>query len=115
VKEILDFSKEETAADVVKVSAKDEGSGNELAEQQKSTITNRLLSSAKDGTDAVISHVGSSKNHELRAYCVHLRTVGDIQNKEQQVWSVQSKLASFFKIKNRRCGLFRQNLRVSSK
>ena len=78
VNEILDFSKEGIAADVVNVSAKEEESGNGLDEQQKPTIKNKLLISAKDGTDAVISHVGSSKIRELRAYYVHLRTVGGI-------------------------------------
>jgi hypothetical protein len=53
---------EETAADVAKASAMEEGSHNELDEPQDSTMDNKLLRSTRDGIDAVMEYVGSSTN-----------------------------------------------------
>jgi len=53
---------EEITADVVKASAMEEGSHNELGEPQDSTMNNKLLSSMRDDTDAVMNYVGSSTN-----------------------------------------------------
>jgi hypothetical protein len=49
------LTEEEIAADVIKDSAVEEKSDNELDELQESTIKKKLLSSARDGIDAVIS------------------------------------------------------------
>jgi hypothetical protein len=48
------LTEEETAADVIKDSAMEDESDNKLDELQESTIKKKLLSSATDGTDAVI-------------------------------------------------------------
>jgi hypothetical protein len=95
MKETLDFSlpEEEIAADVIKDSAMEEESDNEL---QESTIKKKLLSSAKDGIDAVMNYLDST-NKKLQKYYGHLRTVREILIKEQQQRSVQTKLDSFFK------------------
>jgi hypothetical protein len=58
----------------------------------------KLLSSARDGTDAVINYVDSSTNQKLQEYYEHLRTVREVLIKEQQQRSVQKKLDSFFKL-----------------
>jgi hypothetical protein len=55
------LTEEEIAADV-KACATEEGSDKELDEPQECTTRNKLLSSARDGTDAAISYVGSSTN-----------------------------------------------------
>jgi len=52
---------EEIAADV-KASAFKEGSYNEVHESQESTDRKKLLSSARDGVDAVINYVVYSTN-----------------------------------------------------
>jgi hypothetical protein len=82
---------EEIAAGVVKASALKEWSCTEVYESQESTIEKELLSCARDGIDAVINYVGSSTNWELQAYYEHLRTVREIQIKEWQQRSVQTK------------------------
>lgn len=89
--------KEEIAADVSKDSAMEEESDNELDELQESAIKKKLLSSAKDGIDAVINYVLSSTNQKLWEYYEHVRTVREILIKEQQQMSLQTKLGSFFK------------------
>jgi hypothetical protein len=61
------------AADVVKASVMKEVTDKELDEPQE-----ELLSSARNGTDAVIYYVGSSTNEKLQAYYKHLRTVREI-------------------------------------
>jgi len=71
------LTKEEIAADV-KASAMKEGPDNELDEPQSSTIKKKLLSSSRDGSDAVINYVGSSTNHELQDYYEQLRSVREI-------------------------------------
>jgi hypothetical protein len=78
------------AADVIKDSAMEEGSDNEL---QETTIKKKLLSSARDGTDAIINYVDSSPNSKLQEYHEHLRTVSEIL----QQTSAQTKLDSFLK------------------
>jgi hypothetical protein len=50
---------EEIAADV-KASALKEGSYNKVYESQESTNRKKLLSSTRDGVDAVINYMGSS-------------------------------------------------------
>lgn len=57
--------------------------------EQKLTIKKKCLSSARDGTDAVIN-VGSSTNQELQEYYKHL--VREIPTKEKQQRSVQTNL-----------------------
>jgi hypothetical protein len=52
---------EEIVADV-KASALKEGLYNEVYESQESKNRKKLLSSARDGVDAVINYVGSSTN-----------------------------------------------------
>jgi hypothetical protein len=52
-----------------------EGPDNELDELQYSTIKKKLLSSSRDGNDAVINYVGSSTNQELQDYYEQLRPV----------------------------------------
>ena len=59
------LTKEEIPAGVVRPTAMDEGSGNELDEPQKTTIKKKLLSSTRNGNDAVINFVGSSTIQEL--------------------------------------------------
>jgi len=51
---------------------------NELDEPQRSTIQNKLLRSARDGTDAVINYAGFSMNPKLQANYEHVRTVWEI-------------------------------------
>jgi hypothetical protein len=67
----------------------EEESDNEL---QEFTTKKKLLSSARDGIDAVINYVDSSTNQQLQEYYEHLRTVRDIRIKEQQQRSVEAKL-----------------------
>jgi hypothetical protein len=50
---------------VIKDSAMEEESDNELDELQESTIKKKLLSSARDGINAVINYVDSSTNQKL--------------------------------------------------
>jgi hypothetical protein len=57
------LTEEEIATDVVKASAMEEGSDNELGELQESTIKKKLLSSAREGIDAIINYVGSSSTN----------------------------------------------------
>ena len=61
------------AADVVKASVMKEATDKELDEPRE-----ELLTSARDGTDAVINYVGSSTNKKLQAYYKHLRNVREI-------------------------------------
>jgi vacuolar-type H+-ATPase subunit I/STV1 len=75
----------------------EEKSDNELDELQESTIKKKLLSSARDGIDAVINYIDSSTNKKLQEYYEHLRTVREILNIEQKQRSVQTKLDSFLK------------------
>jgi hypothetical protein len=82
---------------VIKDSATEEESYNELDEVQESTIKKKLLSSTRDGIDAVINYVDSSTYKNLQEYYEHLRTVREILIKEHQQRSVQAKLDSFFK------------------
>jgi hypothetical protein len=44
----------------------EEESDNELDELQESTIKKKLLSSTRDGTDAVINYVDSSSDQKLQ-------------------------------------------------
>jgi hypothetical protein len=74
--EFQQLTEEEIASSVVMASALEEGSDIELNEPQEFTI--KLLSSARDSIDAVISYVGSSTNRELQAYYEHLSTVREI-------------------------------------
>jgi chlorite dismutase len=90
------LTEEEITADVIKDSAMEEESDYE-ADVQESKIKKKLLSSTRDGTDAVINYVDSSTNKKLQEYYEHLRTVREILIKEQQHRSVQTKLDSFFK------------------
>jgi hypothetical protein len=48
---------EKISADVIKDSAIEEESYNELDELQESIIKKKLLSSSRDGTDALINYV----------------------------------------------------------
>jgi hypothetical protein len=91
------LTEEEIAADVIKDSAMEEESDNELNELKEFTIKKKLLSSARDGTDAVINYVDSSTNQTLQEFYEHLRIVKNILVKEQQQRSVQTKFDSFFK------------------
>jgi hypothetical protein len=88
---------EKIAADVIKNSAMEEESDNELDELQESTIKKKLLSSTRDGIGPVINYVDSSTNQKLQEYYEHLRTVKGILIKEQQQRSVQTELDSFYK------------------
>jgi hypothetical protein len=83
---------EVTAAGVVKASVMKEATDNELDKPRE-----EVLSSTRDGTDAVINYVGSSTNQESQAYYKHPRTVRVILIKEQQQRSVHTVLDSFFK------------------
>jgi hypothetical protein len=74
--EFQQLTEEEIASSVVMASALEEGSDIELNEPQEFTI--KLLSSARDNVDAVISYVGSSTNRELQAYFGHLSTVRSV-------------------------------------
>ena len=58
--------KETVASDVVNASDMEDGSDNELVESLLSTMKKRFLSCGRDGTDVVISYVGSSTNRELQ-------------------------------------------------
>lgn len=58
----LHLTEEEIAAGVVKASALEEGSDNELAKLQEPTIKEKLLSCMRDGIGALINYVGSSRN-----------------------------------------------------
>jgi hypothetical protein len=60
--EFQQLTEEEIASSVVVASALEEGSDNELNDPQECTIKKKLLSSARDSFDAVISYVGSSTN-----------------------------------------------------
>jgi hypothetical protein len=71
---------------------------NELDKLQESTNKKKLLSSARDGTDAVINYVDSSTNQKFQKYYEHPRNVREILIKEHQQRSVQTKLDSFFKL-----------------
>jgi hypothetical protein len=57
--EFQQLAEEEFASSVVKASALEEGSDNELNEPQESTIQKKLLSYARDSIAAVINNVGS--------------------------------------------------------
>jgi hypothetical protein len=91
------LTEEEIAADVIMDSAMEEESYNEQYELQEPTIKKKLLSSGRDGTDALIYYVDSSTNQKLQELNEHLRTVREILIKEQQQRSLQTKLDSFFK------------------
>ena len=91
------LTEEEIPAGVVKASAMDEGSDNELDEPQETTIKKKLLSSTRNGNNAVISFVGSSTNQELQAYYAHLRTASEILIIEQHQMSVHQNFDNFFK------------------
>jgi hypothetical protein len=75
----------------------EEESGNELDERQEFTIKKKLLSSTRDGIDAVINYMDSSTNQKLQEYYEHLRTVREILIKEQQQRFVRTEVDSFFK------------------
>jgi hypothetical protein len=66
----------------------EEGSDNELDESLLSTTKKKFLSCARDGTDAVISYVGSSTNRELQTYYKHLRMTKEILIRQQQEKSI---------------------------
>jgi hypothetical protein len=91
------LTEEKIAADVSKDYSMEEESNNELDELQESTIKNELLSSARNGIDAVINYVDTSASQKLQEYYEHLRTVREILIKEQQQRYVQTKLDSSFK------------------
>jgi hypothetical protein len=59
------LTEEEIATDVIKDSAMEEESHNELDGLRQSTIKKKPLSSARDGTDAVINYVLSSTNKKI--------------------------------------------------
>jgi len=58
----LHLTEEEIATRVVKASAMEEGSDNELDELQEPTIKKKLLRCIRDGIGAVINYVDSSRN-----------------------------------------------------
>jgi hypothetical protein len=91
------LTEEAVAADVIMDSAKEEASDNEVGELQESTITKKLLSSARDGIDAVINYVDSPTTQKLQEYYEHLRTVREILIKEEQLMSIHINLDSSFK------------------
>jgi len=93
--EFQQLTEEEIASGVVMASALEEGSHIELNEAQEFTI--KLLSSARDSVDAVISYVGSSTNRELQAYYEHLSTVREILINGQRQGSVYTELDGFLK------------------
>ena len=94
----FNISRQETVASgVVNASDIEEGSDNELDESILSTMKKKFLSCAKDGTDVVISYVGSSTNRELQTYYEHLRTVREILIKQQHERFVSTELDSLFK------------------
>jgi hypothetical protein len=72
------LTKEKFATDVVRASAMEKGSDNELDEPQRSTIQNKFLRSARDGIDGVTNYVGFSMNPKLWANYEHVRTVKQI-------------------------------------
>jgi transposase len=94
---VMQLKEEDISADVIKDSAMEEESDNELDELQEFAIRKKLLSSARDGIDAVISYVDSSTNKKLQECYKHLRTVREILIEEQQQMSVQTKRDSFLK------------------
>jgi hypothetical protein len=94
---VQQLTKDDIVADVIKDSAMEDESDNELDELQEFTIRKKLLSSARDGIDAVISYVDSSTNKKLREYYEHLKTVREILIEEQRQMSVQTKCGGFFK------------------
>ena len=93
----MHLTEEEIPAGVVKASAIDEGSNNELDEPKETTVKKKLLSSTRNGNDAVINFVGSSTNQELQVYYTHLSTVSEILIKEQHQRSVHQNFDNFFK------------------
>jgi hypothetical protein len=93
--EFQQLTEEEIASSVVMASAVEEGSDIELNEPQEFTI--KLLSSARDSVDAVISYLGSSTNRELQAYYEHLSTVREILINGQRQGSVYTELDGFLK------------------
>jgi hypothetical protein len=58
-------------------SAMEEESYNEQDELQGSAIKKKLLSSARDGIDAVINYVDSLSNQKLLEHHEHLNSEGD--------------------------------------
>jgi hypothetical protein len=58
----LHLTEEETATGDVKASAMEEGSDNELDELQEPTVKKKLLTCIRNGIDAVINYMTSSKN-----------------------------------------------------
>ena len=64
----------------------------ELDEPQRSTIQNKLLRSARDGTDAAINYTGFSINPKLQANYEHFRTVREIIIKNHKHKNVQTQL-----------------------
>jgi len=96
--EFQQLTEEEIALSVIMASALEEGSDNELNVPQEFTVKKKLLSSARDSINAVISYMGSSTNHELQAYYEHLSTVREILNKGQQQRSVHAKLDGFLNV-----------------
>jgi hypothetical protein len=76
------LNEEEIAVDAIKDSAMKEQSDNELDGPNESTFTKKLLSSARNGIDAVINYVDST-NKKLQDYYEHLTTVREILIKEQ--------------------------------
>ena len=70
-----------------------EDHNNELDEPQRSTIQNKLLRSARDGTDTVINYVGFSINSKLQANYEHVRTLREIiTEKKHKHRNVQTQL-----------------------
>jgi glycine cleavage system pyridoxal-binding protein P len=96
-KSFAHLTEEEIPAGVVKASAMDEGSDNELDEPQETAIKKKLLSSTRNGNDTVINFVGSSTNQELQAYYAHLRSVTENLIKEEHQRSVHENCDNFFK------------------
>jgi uncharacterized HAD superfamily protein len=87
----LCLTKWEIAIDAIMADAMEVWSDRE----QNPTIKKKCLSSAGDGTDAVINNVGSSTNQELQQYYIHF--VREIATKEKQQKSVQTNIDSFCK------------------
>jgi hypothetical protein len=54
--------------------------------EQKPTIKKKCLSSAGDGTDAVINNVGSSTNQESQEYYKHFVRKIPTKEKQQRSW-----------------------------
>ena len=74
----------------------EEGSDNELDESLLSTMKKGFLGCTRDGTDVVISYVGSSTNRELQTYYEHLRIVREILIKQHERF-VSTELGGLFK------------------